>query len=427
MDEPHTIKPVSAPVRGSIHPPGSKSLTNRALIVSALASGQSRLTGALDCRDTRIMIRSLHKLGLIVRHDAKQRLIDVAGCGGRPVAKSADLILGNSGTSVRFLTALCTLGHGTFRLDGNARMRERPIQDLLTALNGLGADVTCDRDTGCPPVTVHGQGLRGGATTVSGRISSQFLSALLMAAPCAANPIEIRVEGALVSQPYIHMTLGVMARFNVTVDCTEDGRYRIKPQPYRAGDYDVEPDASAASYFFAAAAITGGEVTVDGVSDYALQGDVRFVDALEQMGCQVHWNANSITVKGAPLHGIDVDMNDTSDTAQTLAAVAPFAEGPTRIRNVAHIRHKETDRINAMVTELRRAGLHVEEHSDGLTIHPGPITPSTIQTYGDDRMAMSFSLLGLKAPGIQIADPRCVSKTYPGFFADMETLCGVTG
>jgi 3-phosphoshikimate 1-carboxyvinyltransferase len=244
-----------------------------------------------------------------------------------------------------------------------------------------------------------------------------------MAAPAARTAVEIQLTGTLVSEPYIDMTLGVMARFGVTVDHSQPAVYRIQPQRYRAGSYAIEPDASAASYFLAAAAITGGEVSVQGLTHYALQGDVKFVDVLEQMGCRADWGADSVTLRGAPLHGIDVDMNAISDTAPTLAAVAVFADGPTTIRNVAHMRVKETDRIAAVVAELRRLGLSVDEHADGLTIHPGVPRPAVIETYDDHRMAMSFSLVGLRAPGIRIANPGCTDKTYPEYFNDLERLC----
>jgi 3-phosphoshikimate 1-carboxyvinyltransferase len=418
------IRPVTIPLCGTIRPPGSKSLTNRALIVAALAKGPSLLTGVLDSQDTRVMLDSLRRLGLAVSHDTARDTVSIVGCGGVIPASASELWLENSGTSIRFLTALCTLGNGRFQLDGNPRMRERPIGELASALNQLGADVRCELDNACPPIVVTAHGLPGGTARVGGNISSQYLSALLMAAPAANGPVTIEVEGTLVSEPYVDMTLAVMKAFGVSVDSPRPGVYHLSPQHYRGGDYDIEPDASAASYFFAAAAITGGEVTVSGLTRSALQGDVAFVDALAQMGCTVDSGAGEITVRGGKLHGIDIDMNAISDTAQTLSAVAPFATGPTRIRNVAHIRHKETDRIAAVATELRRIGQTVEEHADGLTIHPAPLCPATIATYDDHRMAMSFALVGLRTPGIRIAHPECTAKTYPRFFEDLETLCG---
>ncbi len=424
MTETLEVQPVQRPIVGSIRPPGSKSLTNRALVVAALAEGVTSLTGVLDSRDTEVMIDSLRRLGILVEQSRPDCTARVTGCSGRVPATSADLWLENSGTSIRFLTAVCALGRGRYRLDGNTRMRERPIRDLLDSLRQFGISVSAELGTDCPPVIVHGDGLPGGATTVNADVSSQFLSAMLMAAPCSAGPVEIRLSGPLVSEPYVDMTLDVMSQFGVSVDRSTPGTFRIAPQSYRARDYDIEPDASAASYFFAAAAITGGEVTVEGLTASALQGDVHFVDALERMGCHVTWGDRAITVRGGQtLSGIDIDMNAISDTAQTLACVAPFAEGPTRIRNVAHMRHKETDRVSAVVTELSRLGLRVDEHPDGMTIHPGPLHAGTVATYDDHRMAMSFALLGLRVPGIVIADPGCTAKTYPEFFRDLDRLC----
>ena len=424
MTASYLVKPVSGPVRGTVRPPGSKSLTNRALICAALANGTSQLTGVLDSEDTRVMVASLRKLGLSVDHDVAAARMVVQGCGGKPPVSDADLWLENSGTSIRFLTAMCAVAEGQFRLDGNSRMRERPIRDLVTSLQSLGVDIQCELGTDCPPVVVKAKGIEGGKTKIAGNLSSQFVSGLMLSAPLARKGLEIEVMGELVSQPYVDMTMGVMAQFGVSVGMPTQNVFRIPNQKYRGTQYDIEPDASAASYFLALAAITGGEITIDGLSNYALQGDVAFVEALEQMGCDVVNKDSSITLMGGALHGIDIDMNAISDTAQTLAVVALFADGPTRIRNVAHMRHKETDRVAALCTEIRRLGGRADEHPDGLTIHPGPIHAATIETYNDHRMAMSFALAGLKVPGIEIADPGCTAKTYPHYFQDLERLCG---
>jgi 3-phosphoshikimate 1-carboxyvinyltransferase len=308
-------------------------------------------------------------------------------------------------------------------------MRQRPIADLLDALRQLGATARSEKDNGCPPVVVHANGLPGGTAIVRGDISSQFLSGLLMAAPCAKAPVELQITGTLVSQPYIHMTRAVMRSFGVDFETNDElSEFKIAaPASYRACDYTIEPDASAASYFWAAAAITGGEVTVDGLTSASLQGDVAFVDCLAAMGCEVRREANSITVIGRPLrgrslNGVDVDMNAISDTVQTLAVVALFADGATTIRNVAHVRHKETDRIAAVATELRKLGAVVEEREDGLTIEPRPLHGAAIATYDDHRMAMSFALAGLRQPGVQIRNPECTAKTYPEFFRDLAGL-----
>jgi 3-phosphoshikimate 1-carboxyvinyltransferase len=372
------------------------------------------------------MVDSLRRLGIGVEQNLHEQTLVIHGTGGAIPAHAAELYLENSGTSIRFLTALCALGHGRYRLDGNERMRQRPIADLLAALNLLGGQAVCEFGTGCPPVVVHANGLAGGSAKLDVRLSSQFLSALLMVAPAATTPVQIQLEGTLVSEPYVDMTLGVMARFGVTVDHSQPGLFAVMPQRYQAGNYAIEPDASAASYFFAAAAVTGGKVTVEGLSHYALQGDVKFVELLEQMGCRAEWSEQAVTVEGGPLRGIDVDMNAVSDTAPTLAVVAAFAEGPTTIRNVAHMRVKETDRIAAVVTELRRLGLQVEEHADGMTIHPGPLRPATIETYDDHRMAMSFAIAGLRTNGVRISHPECTAKTYPEFFADLDRLCAAS-
>jgi 3-phosphoshikimate 1-carboxyvinyltransferase len=424
MPDSLEIAVAAAPIVGRIRPPGSKSITNRALVCAALADGPSTLTGALDSDDTRVMLAALRELGIESEEREQRQTLVVQGADGRVPALEAELFCANSGTTIRFLTALATLGHGAYRLDGVARMRERPIGDLLRALTQMGATAVSENGDDCPPVVVHANGLPGGTANLRGDISSQFLSGLLMAAPCARSAIALNIEGPLVSQPYIRMTLAVMKTFGVAVVAANDLRhFQIDaPQPYVACEYSIEPDASAASYFWAAAAVTGGEVTVDGLTSDSLQGDVAFLNCLEAMGCEIRRGHDSTTLVGRQLRGIDVDMNAISDTVQTLSVVALFAEGETTIRNVAHIRHKETDRLSAAATELRKLGADVIEHEDGLTIHPAQRRSATIDTYNDHRMAMSFAIAGLKIPGVRIDDPRCVDKTYPKFFEDLESL-----
>ncbi len=418
----------AGPLRATVRPPGSKSITNRALVCAALAEGRSRLDGVLDSEDTRVMIAALQQLGLQIEHDTARRSIEIVGCGGRPKVDEADLYVANSGTTVRFLTAMVAAGRGVFRLDGTPRMRERPIRPLLDALAQLGVDAGGQENTDCPPVVVRANSLPGGRATIAGDISSQYLSGLLMAAPAAQGPIEIAVSGTLVSKPYIEMTLAVMKSFGAAVEADELRGFKIDaPRPYRACEYAIEPDASAASYFFAAAAVTGGRITVQGLSRDSLQGDVAFCDCLEQMGCRVEFGPDSITVEGGPLHGIEVDMNAISDTVQTLAAVALFADSPTLIYNVAHIRHKETDRLTALATELRKFGAKIEEGPDRLRITPAGLSGSAftgaeIDTYDDHRMAMSLAIVGLVQHGVIIRDPGCVGKTYPEFFEDLAAL-----
>jgi 3-phosphoshikimate 1-carboxyvinyltransferase len=419
------LQPLAAPPHLQVRVPGSKSLTNRALIVAALADGPSTLTGALDSADTRVMVDSLGRLGIDITHDPSKATIAIQGCGGRLPVRAAELYLANSGTSLRFLTAMVATGDGTYRLDGTPRMRQRPVADLLQALNGLGTDAKSDLGTGCPPVTVRASGLDGGYAFVKGDVSSQFLSGLLMALPYSRDVTTIEVQGVLVSQPYVAMTMAVMEAFGVRIGNRKYRRFDIRPARYKGRTYAVEPDASAASYFFAAAAITGGTVTVEGLGTESIQGDMAFVDVLEHMGCTVVHDRDATTVTGGPLRGVDVDMNAISDTVMTQTVVALFARGMSRIRNVAHIRHKETDRIAALAAELRKLGATVDEFPDGLVIFPPEkITPARIATYDDHRMAMSFALAGLKAEGVVILDPDCVAKTYPGFWDDLAKLSG---
>ena len=422
------IHPLPQQVLACVHVPGSKSMTNRALVLASMyGSEHGSLLGALQSEDTEVMIDCLRRLGFQVETDWDDvqpgiRVSRPADAGLIP-ADRADLFVGNSGTSIRFLTAMVSLGRGRYRLDGVPRMRERPMEDLLVALRQLGVHAYSERDNGCPPIIVEANGLEGGQVRIKGNVSSQFLSGLLMVAPLARKSVTIEVEGPLVSEPYVTMTIEMMRRVGLTMETSPGPRMVTVPvRPWRPVSIAIEPDASAASYFFAAAAITGGAIAVGGMETTSLQGDVRFVDVLQKMGCRVERRDGSTLVRGGPLHGIDVDMNDISDTVMTLAAVACFAEGPTTIRNVAHIRHKETDRLTALATELRRIGAGVEEFADGLTITPAPLHGAEIETYNDHRMAMSLALVGLRVPGIVIKNPGCVAKTYPNFFRDLERV-----
>lgn len=409
--------------------PGSKSITNRALVLAALTASASQdtlLQGSLQSEDTEVMVECLTRLGFLVQTDWSTSSIRIRRPDGSTIVPNSagDLFIANSGTSMRFLTALTALGHGRFRLDGVPRMRKRPIDDLVDALNQLGVRAVSEQGNGCPPVLIETNGLAGGMVRIKGGTSSQFLSGLLMAAPFARGDVLIEIDGPLVSVPYVAMTVRMMRHFGLVIEAEGSRRFRVPaPQAPRAIEpYAIEPDASAASYFFGAAAIAGGEVTVADLPSDSLQGDVRFVDVLEQMGCHVERTDQGITIRGGVLRGIDVDMNDISDTVMTLAAVACFAEGPTTIRNVAHIRHKETDRLAALTTELRRLGAGVVECADGLTITPALLRGAVVQTYHDHRMAMSLALIGLKVSGVVIDNPACVAKTYPRFFDDLERL-----
>lgn len=418
------IQPASGPVNASIQPPGSKSLTNRALPIAAVAKGRSVLNGVLDSDDTQAMIQSLGKVGAKIDHDQDKRQVVVEGLAGSLQNSNAELFIGNSGTTIRFLTALLGFAGGNFTLDGIPRMRERPIGPLADSLNQLGASVVCESPGGCPPVKISSPRLKGGSVKISGNISSQYLSGLMMAAPLATQDVILEIDGPLISKPYVKMTQTVMKDFGVDCDASKSlDRFEIKAgQCYQGREYDIEPDASAASYFWAVAAICGGTATVTGLNKTSLQGDVGFVDCLEQMGCQVVWGENEISVTGPATKGIDVDMSNVSDTVQTLSAVALFVEGTTIVRNVAHNRVKETDRIGNLAIELRKFGVKVDEHEDGLSIHPGPLNGADIETYDDHRMAMSLALVGLRQPGVKIHDPGCVSKTYPEYFSDLANF-----
>ncbi|MFM7207851.1 MAG: 3-phosphoshikimate 1-carboxyvinyltransferase [Planctomycetaceae bacterium] len=431
MTDPLPVPTSAGPIQGRIRPPGSKSITNRAFVCAGLARGTSRLSGLLDSDDTRVMAAALGSLGIAVAADWNAGTAVVTGSAGRIPAAAATLDCAASGTTMRFLAAVCGLGTGTYRLDGTARMRQRPIGDLLAALRELGVEAQAESPGECPPVEIRSSGLRGATATVAGGTSSQFASGLALAAACTPQGMSLSFLGTLVSLPYLAMTRRVMADFGGRCDVIDDRTWRIHPGGYEARDYEIEPDASAASYFLAAAGITGGRVTVEGLSRSSMQGDVGFGDALERMGCRVEWQEGdergrgaSITVSGRAARGIDIDMNAISDTVPTLAVVALFADSPTTIRNVAHIRDKETDRIGDLVRELRRLGGSVEEHDDGMTISPAPLHGATVRTYDDHRMAMSLALAGLRVPGVAICDPACVGKTFPGYW---RSLAAVTG
>ena len=349
----------------------------------------------------------------------------ITGQGGRIPANRAQLFIGNAGTAARFLSAFLTLGNGEYILDGDLRMRERPIGDLMDALHQLGVEVEARNN--CPPVEIFAKGLPGGKTKIAGNISSQFLSALLMVAPYAQSPIEIELTTDLNSKPYVDMTIAVMKDFGVEIERQGYGRFTIYPTSYTPlSTYAIESDASAASYFFAAPAICGGKVRVENISRKSIQGDIAFLDVLEQMGCEVRDAETFIEVNGTPeLQGVDINMRDIPDTAQTLAVIAPFAFSPTMIRGIASARVKETDRVHATCVELARLGVQVEEHKDGMTIYPCQAFKSaSVQTYNDHRMAMAFSLIGLRVEGVSIENPSCVSKTFPNYFEVLDSLRG---
>ncbi len=419
---PLAIEPLAGPLDATVAVPGSKSITNRALVVAALAEGRSVLEGALVADDTSSMAEALATLGFPVACGPGATMV-VEGTGGAVPPGPAHLDARLAGTTARFLLPLLALGRGRYRLDGAPPLRARPMGPLVSALRALGAVIEEEERPGHLPLTVVGSGLDGGAVRLPGAVSSQFTSALLLSGPAMPRGLRVEVEGEVVSRPYLELTATTMAAFGVPVERVGERGFAVEPRAYRATLFHVEPDASAASYFFAAAAICGGRVRVPGLPASSGQGDLAFVEVLEAMGARVGRRPGGTEVEGTgELVVVDVDLADCSDVAQTLAAVAPFASSPTRVRGIGFIRHKETDRIAAVVTELRRCGIEAEEEADGFVVHPGWPRPSRVRTYGDHRMAMSFALLGLRAPGIEIADPGVVAKTFPGFFAALDGL-----
>ena len=414
------IEPIAHPIDADVEVPGSKSLTNRALVLAALAEGTSTLSGALVADDTEAMAGALRTLGAMIDLDPVESRVE--GFGPRPGPGPATIDARLSGTTSRFVLPLLALGEGPYRLDGRPPLRERPMGPSFAALRDLGARVEEVGRPGHLPVEVGGP-LDGGRVVVDGSTSSQFTSGLLLAAPRMTGGLVVEVVGAVVARPFLDMTVAVLGQFGADATVEGDRRFRVAEGGLAARDLRIEPDASAASYFFAAALICGGEARVDGLGTSSLQGDARIVEVLAGMGAEIEQTTTSTMVRSTgELRGVDVDMAAMPDMAQTIAALAVFADGPTRIRGVEVIRRHETDRIHAVVTELARCGIEAEEHDDGFTVHPGPPSPATIETYDDHRMAMSFSLLGLGSAGIEIADPDCVAKTFPDFFEQLDRL-----
>jgi len=438
-----TIRPLAGPFEAKVRPPGSKSLTNRALLLAALADGESELHGTLDADDPDRMREALQTIGFEVSHDSTSHITRIKGLGGRFPDGDADLFLGNAGTAYRFATAACCLGSGTYTLDGIARMRERPIQQLVDPLRELGANIQYLDKQGYPPLQIQGGKLNGGELIMQPTLSSQYISALLQIAPFCENELTLAFEGPITSRPYVQMTLSMMSQFGVDAEVDPGfSRITVPRTPYQAGKYDIEPDASAASYFLAAAAVVpGSRCTIEGLGFRSVQGDAGFALLLQRMGAAVVCEPNQTTVigltDGERLSGVDVDLNDMPDMAQTLAAIALFCDGPTTMRNIGNLRVKETDRIAALQNELSKLGATVDVDGDDMTITPPTdncITadPDTIiETYDDHRMAMSFAVIGLAArelsSGLTINDPACVNKTFPEFFNVIAELRGANG
>jgi 3-phosphoshikimate 1-carboxyvinyltransferase len=415
------VKPLEKPPDATVRVPGSKSVTNRALIIAALAEGRSRILNPLFSDDSFWLMNALVRLGIGVSADKEKGEVYVIGQGGAIDASGIDLFVGNAGTVARFLPPVLALGRGPYTVDGLPRMRERPVADLVDAMRQLGASVDYAGKDGRFPLAIKGGGIRGGEARFSANKSSQFISGLLMAAPYAEAPVTLYPEGRK-EWPYVGITAALMRTFGVEVDGA-NGRFVVDPASYTARDYEVEPDASGASYFMAAAAVTGGRVRIAGLGSSSPQGDLRFAEVLRDMGCRVEIGARATEVTGPDrLQGVEVDMNAFSDTMITLSAIAPFAQGPTTIKNIAHTRLQETDRLRAVETELNRLGIKTRTTSSSIRIIPGKVRPGVVRTYGDHRMAMAFAITGLVASGIGIGDPGCVSKTFPGYFGALESL-----
>jgi len=421
-----TLQPIAS-VSGEVNLPGSKSVSNRALLLAALSVGTTTLTNLLDSDDIRHMLAALKALGVSYRLSADKTRCEVDGLG-RPFklgGEQLELFLGNAGTAMRPLAAALCLGQGSFTLTGEPRMEERPIGSLVDALRQAGAEITYLKNDGYPPLAIRGTGLHGGEISIDGSVSSQFLTAVLMAAPLAAGDITIRIAGELVSKPYIEITLQIMARFGIGVSHDNYQVFHVRGgQQYRSpGEFLVEGDASSASYFLAAGAIKGGTVKVTGIGRHSIQGDIRFADVLEKMGANIEWGDDYIAASGAPLTGVDLDLNHIPDAAMTIATTALFATGTTCIRNVYNWRVKETDRLSAMAAELRKVGAEVEEGEDYIKVTPpARLRHAAIDTFNDHRMAMCFSLVALGDVPVTINDPKCTSKTFPDYFDKLASI-----
>ncbi len=420
-----TLKPISK-IDGEINLPGSKSLSNRALLLAALAQGTTKITNLLESDDTRHMLNALKQLGIkyTLSEDKTQCTVE-GNAGSISSEKVQELFLGNAGTAMRPLCAALCLGEGSYLLTGEPRMKERPIGHLVDALREAGANIMYKENEGYPPLQIEANGLNGGEVKIEGAISSQFLTALLLAAPMAKEDMTISIIGELVSKPYIDITLHIMKDFGVEVLNENYETFTIKGgQTYKAVDsFMVEGDASSASYFLAAAAIKGGTVKVTGIGKNSIQGDVAFADVLEKMGAKVEWGDDFVSVTKGELNPIDMDFNHIPDAAMTIATTALFAKGTTTLRNIYNWRVKETDRLFAMATELRKVGAEVEEGEDYLKITPPNVLKhADIDTYDDHRMAMCFSLLALDSASITINEPECTAKTFPTYFDVLESI-----
>jgi len=406
-----------------LRPPGSRSLTNRVLLAAALAPGSSCLLGAGENDDTRAMREGLGALGVTIQTAGDRWQIQ--GRGGHLEAPARPLDVGASGTTARFLTAAATLAEGAVEIDGAPRMRERPIAELVSALSALGAPGKVLGEGGCPPLRMAGGGLPGGRAVIDASRSSQFVSAILLVAPCARRDVELQLAGGrLVSRRFVDLTLEAMTAFGARAGWTREGALRVEAGVgYRPRRYAIEPDAQSAVYAFAAAALTGGRSRIEGIPAGSTQTDLAVLEVLEAMGCTVQREARAVLVQGPPggrLRGVQADMNQIPDAVLAVAVLALFASGPSLLRNIAHLRLKESDRLAALERELQRLGGRVEIREDALAIEPGPLHGGVVETYDDHRMAMAFAVAGLRLPGVRIRNPGCVRKTWPAFFQELE-------
>jgi 3-phosphoshikimate 1-carboxyvinyltransferase len=423
LPDPLPVPPVGHPLDAVVEVPGSKSITNRALLAAALAEGTSRIDGALFAGDTEAMMECLRRLGAGVEADPSATAITVDGAGGTLPDEEVTLPAGQAGTVARFLLPVLATGSGVYRLEAHPQLEARPMGPGIEAARSLGATVEELGRPGHLPVVVNGGTRLVSRAEVAGSVSSQFLSGLLFAGPLLPDGLEVELSTELVSRPYVDMTAAVMASFGVEVTSPDPRRFVVPPAPYRAGRFTVEPDASAAAYFLAAAAICGGRVTVGGLAADSVQGDAGFADVLARMGAEVGWVDGGVVVTGPDrLEGIDVDLSHLSDLAPTVAVVAAFARSATRVRGIGFIRRKETDRVAAVVRELRRCGVEADEEDDGFVVRPGSPHGAVIEPAGDHRIAMAFALIGLRVPGVAVADPGCVAKTFPSYWTVLDSL-----
>lgn len=423
----YSIQPIREPLDAVVRLPGSKSLSNRAALVAGLSRGQSVLSNFLFAEDTERLLEGLRSLGIAVAVDAAEQRVEITGCSGHLPVGDAAIDCGESGTMLRFFAALCATATGDYRLYGSGRLHQRPMAALVAALRSMGALIEFEDQEDHAPLVVHGRGLRGGHIEVDSSLSSQFASAVLLAGPCARSDVMLEVTGAGVSLPYLRMTCGVMKSFGINL-VTEDHRKIILPAPqaYESTNYAIEPDASSAGYFLAACAICGGDLRIEGLGRDSIQGDLQLLGVLEEMGCAYEFEDRAVRIhKGVDvqLAGVDADLAAMPDAAPTLAVLGLFAAGAVRIRNVAHLQHKESQRLTVLAAQLRRLGARVDVHDDGLTVHPpDKIEAAELDPCDDHRMAMALSLVGLAAEGISIQNPSCVNKSFPDFFATLESL-----